>query len=396
MSILFEPLQVGNLELKNRFLSSATCESSATERGEATDDLVKRYGKLARGEVGLIVTGHMYVHPLGQCFKYQTGIYSDALIPGLKQVTDAVHEEGGKVAFQLSHGGVNAKKSLIGQRPVGPSTRPRDSITFLRPKRMTEVQIQGAIEAFRQAARRAVEAGADGVQIHAAHGYLLSQYLSPYYNDREDGWGASDEKRFRLLREVYLAIRKELPAGMPLLVKMNVHDHTPEEGVTPSLAARYASWLVELGIDGVELSCGTVLPVPWNMSRGDVPVDELVRSFAWWQKPVARMIVGSAAGKYDVEEAYNLETAQALRPVLDGVPLAVVGGMRTVSRMEQILQQGQADLLSLARPLIREPYLVKQIREGKTEKAACQSCNRCLAALQNDMVVRCYCKGLPG
>jgi 2,4-dienoyl-CoA reductase-like NADH-dependent reductase (Old Yellow Enzyme family) len=153
---------------------------------------------------------------------------------------------------------------------------------------------------------------------------------------------------------------------------------------------------VELGIDGVELSCGTVLPVPWNMSRGDVPVDELVRSFAWWQKPVARMIVGSAAGKYDVEEAYNLETAQALRPVLDGVPLAVVGGMRTVSRMEQILQQGQADLLSLARPLIREPYLVKQIREGKTEKAACQSCNRCLAALQNDMVVRCYCKGLPG
>jgi 2,4-dienoyl-CoA reductase-like NADH-dependent reductase (Old Yellow Enzyme family) len=395
MSILFEPLQVGNLELKNRFVRSAACESSATERGEATDDLVERYGRLARGEVGLIITGHMYVHPLGQCFKYQTGIYSDALIPGLKQVTDAVHKEGGKVAFQLAHGGVNANRSLIGQTPVGPSNRPRDSLTFLRPKRMTEVQIQEAIEAFRQAARRAVEAGADGVQIHAAHGYLVSQYLSSYYNDREDDWGASDEKRFRLLRRVYLAIRKELPGGMPLLVKMNVHDHTPEEGVTPPLAAKYASWLVELGIDGVELSCGTPSPVPWNMIRGDVPVYELVRSFAWWQKPVVRMILSSAVGKYDVEEAYNLEAAKAVRPVLDGVPLAVVGGMRTVSRMEQILEQGQADLLSLARPLIREPYLVKQIREGKTEKAACQSCNRCLAALQNDMVVRCYCKGLP-
>ena len=395
MSILFEPIQVGNMELKNRFVHSATCESSATERGEATDELVKRYGRLARGEVGLIIPGYLYVHPLGQCYKYQAGIYSDALIPGLRRVTDAIHEEGGKVAFQLAHGGVNAKKSLIGQTPLGPSNKPRDSVTFLRPKRMTEAQIQEVIEAFGQAARRAVEVGADGVQIHAAHGYLVSQYLSPYYNDREDGWGGSDEGRFRFLKEVYLAVRKELPAGMPLLVKMNVHDHTPEEGVTPPLAAKYASWLVELGIDGVELSCGTVMPTPWNTIRGDVPVDELVRAFAWWQKPVARMILSPAVGKYDVEEAYNIEGAKTVRPVLDGIPLAVVGGMRTVSRMEEIVEQGQADLISIARPFLREPYLVKQIREGKTEVAACESCNLCTAAFQNDMVVRCYCKGFP-
>jgi 2,4-dienoyl-CoA reductase-like NADH-dependent reductase (Old Yellow Enzyme family) len=395
MPILFEPIQVGDLELKNRFMRSATCEGQATERGEATDGLVDRYRRLARGEVGLIIPGFVYVHPLGRCFKHQSGIYSDELIPGLKRVTDAIHEEGGKVAFQLAHGGVNANRGLIGQVPVGPSNRPRDPATFTRPKRMTEVQILEVIEAFGQAARRAVEAGADGVQIHAAHGYLVSQFLSPFYNDREDEWGGSDEKRFRFLREVYLAARKELPEGMPLLVKMNVDDYTPEAGVTPALAAKYASWLVELGIDGVELSCGTVMPTPWNTIRGEVPVDELARGFAWWQRPLARVILKQSVGKYDFEEAYNLEAAQAIRPALGNVPLAVVGGMRTVTRMEEILEQGQADLISLSRPFLREPYLVKQIREGKTQKAACQPCNLCLAALQNDMVVRCYINGLP-
>jgi 2,4-dienoyl-CoA reductase-like NADH-dependent reductase (Old Yellow Enzyme family) len=194
---------------------------------------------------------------------------------------------------------------------------------------------------------------------------------------------------------VYLAIRKPLPAGMPLLVKMNLHDYTSQEGITPPLAAKYASWLVELGIDGVELSCGAGLESPWNMIRGDIPVEELARSFAWWQKPMVKMILKQDVGKYDLEEAYNLEAAQTVRPALDGTPMIVVGGMRTVSRMAEILEQGQADLISLSRPFLREPYLVRQIREGKTERAACQACNLCVAAMYDDMAVRCYCRGLP-
>jgi 2,4-dienoyl-CoA reductase-like NADH-dependent reductase (Old Yellow Enzyme family) len=176
---------------------------------------------------------------------------------------------------------------------------------------------------------------------------------------------------------------------------MNVDDHTSEEGITPALAAKYASWLVELGIDAVELSCGTALESPWSMVRGDIPVDELARGFAWWQRPMVKMMLKQDVGKYDLEEAYNLGPAQVVRPVLGSVPLSVVGGMRTVSRMEEVLEQGQADLISLCRPFIREPYLVKQIREGKTEIVACESCNLCLAAQVNDMVVRCYCKGFP-
>jgi 2,4-dienoyl-CoA reductase-like NADH-dependent reductase (Old Yellow Enzyme family) len=161
------------------------------------------------------------------------------------------------------------------------------------------------------------------------------------------------------------------------------------------LAAKYAAWLVALGIDGVELSCGTVMPAPWSTIRGNVPVDEMARAFPWWQRPVARMVIGQSVGKFDLVEAYNLQAAQEVRPALGSVPMAVVGGMRTLSRMEEIVGQGQADQISLCRPFIREPNLVKKFREGKADEAACQSCNLCIAALQSDRVVRCYCKGIP-
>jgi 2,4-dienoyl-CoA reductase-like NADH-dependent reductase (Old Yellow Enzyme family) len=131
------------------------------------------------------------------------------------------------------------------------------------------------------------------------------------------------------------------------------------------------------------------------MVRGSIPVDEVARAYAWWQKPLVKMIVGQDVGKFDFEEGYNLELAKAIRGSLAGVPLFSVGGNRTVSQMEHVLEQGYADLISMSRPFIREPFLVKHIREGKTDAAECESCNLCLAAHLNDMAVRCYCKGFP-
>ncbi|MGD8625022.1 MAG: NADH:flavin oxidoreductase [Anaerolineae bacterium] len=395
MSILFAPIKVGDLQLENRFVRSATHEGLATERGFVTDELIKRYRRLARGEIGLIIAGYQYVHPLGRCYKHQAGIYDDEQIPGLKQLTDAIHEEGGKVAFQIAHGGVYARKDLIGETPMGPSNQPRDPAYFFKPKKMTEAQIEKVLDAFAQAARRAVAAGVDALQIHAAHGYLISQFLSPFFNHRDDRWGGSDENRFRFLREVYLRVRREMPVGMPLLVKINGHDYTPKEGITPPLAARYASWLVDLGIDGVEVSCGTVLESPWSMIRGTVPVKEMLRAFAWWQRPLVRMILNQDVGKFELKDGYNLDLAREIRASLDGVPLAVVGGMRRVSHMEAVLESEQADLISMSRPFLREPYLIRRIREGKTDAATCESCNRCAAAQVNDMAVRCYCKSFP-
>jgi 2,4-dienoyl-CoA reductase-like NADH-dependent reductase (Old Yellow Enzyme family) len=260
---------------------------------------------------------------------------------------------------------------------------------------MTEAQIEEVVEAFGQAGRRAVEAGADGIQLHAAHGYLISQFLSPFYNDRDDKWGGTTENRFRFLKEIYDRVREEMPEGMPLLAKINGHDYIDGKGITPQLASQYAGWLVELGIDGVEVSCGTYLESPWNTARGNLPVREISLAFPWWQKPLVKTILNRDVGKFPVKDGYNLALAEAIRGSLNGVPLLVAGGMRRVSHMELVLEQGQADLISMSRPFIREPYLVKHVREGKTDTAACESCNQCLAAQLNDMAVKCYCKGFP-
>jgi 2,4-dienoyl-CoA reductase-like NADH-dependent reductase (Old Yellow Enzyme family) len=255
---------------------------------------------------------------------------------------------------------------------------------------MAESEIEEAIHAFGQAAWRAVEVGADGIQLHAAHGYLINKFLSPFYNDREDGWGGSDERRFRFLREVVAVTRQAMPDGMPLLVKLNADDHTPREGITPPLARRYAGWLAELGIEGLEVSCGTGHSY-MNMCRGKVLVEELLASVSWWQKPMGRLSLNRLVGRYGLEGAYNLEAAKVIRPVLGETRLLLVGGLRRKAEMEAIVAGGHADLISLCRPFIREPYLVRRMREGKTEVAACESCNKCFAAMVNNKAVRCYC-----
>jgi 2,4-dienoyl-CoA reductase-like NADH-dependent reductase (Old Yellow Enzyme family) len=395
MSMLFKPMQLGKVEISNRFVHSATCENMASEQGEATDALVKRYRTLAQGQIGLIIPGNLYVHPLGRAYRYQTGIHHDDMIPGLKRVTDAVHDEGGKIVFQLTHAGRQTTRAVIGQTPMGPSGRGRDPSYLVKPDKMTEEQIQQVIRAFGQAAARAMEAGADGVQVHAAHGYLVSQFLSPFFNDRDDAWGGTDENRFRFLKEVIAEIQEALPEGTPLLVKLNANDYAPKEGMTPALAARYGAWLAELGINGLEISCGTIFYSVWNMARGDVPVDEISQAFPTWQRPMVKLALRQAMGKYDLEEGYNVEAARVIRPAAGPVPLFVVGGLRHATHMEAILEQGVADCISMSRPFIREPHLVRWIQEGRSEAATCTSCNRCLAAVANDIPVRCYVDGFP-
>jgi len=395
MSALFTPMKIGNVEIPNRFVNSATYEAMANETGEVSDELVKRYERLAKGGVGLCVSGMMYVHPSGRGYKNQIGIHHDSMIPGLRKLADAVHKEGGKIAFQIAHCGRQTKKSMIGQIPLAPSSRGRDPMYFVKPKEMTEDEIREIIKATADAARRAVEAGADGIQLHAAHGYLFSEFLSPFFNIRTDSWGGSDENRFRFLKETYQEVKKVVPIGYPVFVKLSSNDYTPKEGTTPTLAARYAGWLAELGIDAVEVSCGTTNYSYMNMSRGDVPTAELVKGLACWEKPLGRLMIGKLEGKFDLEEGYNLEAAKMIKPVLGDIPLILVGGMRTVSHMEEVLDSKHADFISMSRPFIREPFLVNKIKGGEMAKVSCVSCNRCLAAVPNGLPVYCYNKKFP-
>jgi 2,4-dienoyl-CoA reductase-like NADH-dependent reductase (Old Yellow Enzyme family) len=260
---------------------------------------------------------------------------------------------------------------------------------------MIEDEIMEMIKAFGAAARRAVEAGADGIQLHGAHGYLINEFLSPFFNSRTDSWGGSDENRFQFLKEVLQEIKTVVPDGFPILVKLSTNDYTPKEGITLSLAPRYAGWLAKLGIAGLEVSCGTGNYSYMNMCRGDVPTDEFLKALPWWQKPMGRLMIGKLEGKYDLEEGYNLEAAKKIKPVLGNTPLFLVGGMRTVSHMEEVLESGHADFISMSRPFIREPFLVNKIKDGKMDRVSCVSCNRCLAAVPNDIPIYCYNKGFP-
>lgn len=390
MSIGFEPGRVGRVETANRFVHSATLECMAGETGEVTERLLKRYGLLARGGVGLIIPGAMYVHPVGRVSKWQTGIYSDDLLPGLTRLVDTIHEYDAKVMFQIAHSGSQTTRENAGSTPIAPSSWRRDPVFLVKPREMNDDDILGTIEAFVNASVRAARAGVDGVQIHAAHGVLINQFLSPFYNRRNDRWGGSEENRFRFIKEVVLGVKKAVSPDFPVLVKLNSNDYTPQDGITPELAKRYAGRLAETGVDAVEVSCGTGSYSNMNIWRGEVPVDELVGGMPYWKKPIGWAILKRMSGKYDLEEGYNLQAARIIKPAMGDTPLILVGGLRGLSRMEEILEKRHAEFVSMSRPLIREPNLVRKFKEGKSDEATCVSCNRCLAASVNGMEVRCY------
>ena len=395
MSLLFTPVRIGAVTLDNRLVQSATYEGMADVSGAVTDDLIERYRGSARGGIGLIIPGHLYVHPQGKAMKYQTGIHSDEMIPGLERLVRAVHGEGGKIAFQLNHAGRQTIPAIAGKKPIAPSSYGWDPRSFVKPSKMNQKMIVRTIESFQAAAVRAVAAGVDAIQLHAAHGNLINQFLSPYFNHRRDAWGGSDEKRFRFLKSVVVSVRKKMPARMPLLLKLNTRDYTPWAGVTPYLAKTYAAWLVDIGIDMIELSCGTSNYSFMNMCRGDVPVEAFVSGMPAWKKRVGRVVLNRLKGRYDLEEGYNVAAARTIKPAIGDVPLSVVGGFRRRSRMEEALNKGFADLISMSRPFICEPNLARRFKEGRQEEAACRSCNRCLAAAASDRPVKCYCEELP-
>jgi len=389
MSILFTPKRIGEVEIKNRFVHAATYECMAEENGEVSEALLKRYTKLAQGEIGLILIALMNVHVLGATPGYQIGIYSDAMIPGLQELTKTVHEEGAKVFFQLFHAGAQTTKEAIGQTPLAPSRTGMNPMYLNRARAMTEGEIRVVIDAHGQAARRAAEAGADGVHIAASGGYLLNEFLSPFFNHRQDAWGGSDEGRFRIMREVIQEVKKNVPQGMAVTVKLTANDYTPKPGLTTGLAAKYAGWMADLGIDALEIASGCTTYSGWNIWRGGVPVKELLAGLPAWQKPLAWMALKRMEGKFDLEEGYNLEDAKVIKPAIGDIPFILVGGLRRLSHMEEMVEKGYADFIALCRPLIREPLLVKRFKEGKAEEATCISCNKCIALIANQKPVRC-------
>jgi 2,4-dienoyl-CoA reductase-like NADH-dependent reductase (Old Yellow Enzyme family) len=349
MSLLFTPYRIGSLETHNRLVRSATAERMADGDGRPLPPLTKLYEELARGGVGLIITGHMYVRLSGKAHDEMTGIYTDDLIPDLAELARAVHGLGGRIVPQINHGGMNSVAETVSD-PVAPSAIDQPFLT--RPAReMTPPEVETAIQAFADAARRCQEAGFDGVQIHAAHGYLISQFLSPFVNKRTDQWGGTVEKRMRFLREVCSAVREQVGDEFPVLIKLGMADGV-EGGLTAEEGAEVVAALADMGIDAAEISGGL------GGEDKNLNVRKGIKS--------------------EAKEAYFLPLAREARQRTE-LPIILVGGFRSRSVMERVLADGAADYISLCRPLISEPDLPNQFNDGLKEKSRCLSANNCWA-----------------
>ncbi len=347
MSPLFEETAINRMRLKNRFVRSATWEGLATKEGEVTPKLIEMMASLANGGVGLIISSHAYVSQEGQGTPWQLGVYDDKLVSGLRQMVSAVHENNGKIVMQLAHAGVHAPMEVTGRPALAVSAEGdpgREDV-----KVVTAEDIRRLVSSYAEAARRAQEAGFDGLEIHSAHGYFLSQFLSPAYNQRQDEFGGSIENRTRVHLQIYDAIRAVAGKDYPILIKMNCADFI-ENGLTIDDSLMAARRFADAGFDAIEISGGTIRSGKHSPSRSGITKAEKEAYFKEYAKQFKRNII---------------------------TPLILVGGVRSFAVADRIVSEKIADYIAMSRPLIREPDLVNRWKQGDLRKAECTSDNLC-------------------
>ncbi len=355
--MLFSPVTIGSLELQNRLVRAACGERRADRDGFITHEMLAYIDELARGGCGLVILGHGYIRRDGRLTDNETGINRDDQVSRLGLVAEQIRAGGARGVIQISHGGAQCRPSVLETTPVSPSgVEVRKTKVIPRPLESDE--ILELVSDFAFAAGRAKEAGFDAVQIHAAHGYLISQFLSPATNLRTDEWGGSPENRFRFLDSVIRAVREQVGEDYPVLVKQNLDDCIPK-GIPLSEALTVATGLSDLGVAAIEVSGGMV-----DSERGAARKD-------------------ITPGK---QEAYFRSMAREVVKVVD-CPVILVGGLKSPSVINDVLESGDADLVAIARPLIREPRLPLEWLDGRDTPADCESCNRC--ALYKDRPLRC-------
>ncbi len=343
-SNLFKPFSIGKLQLSNRFVRSATWDATADDDGRVTDKSIERYRKLGQSNIGLIISGYAFVSPVGKAAVRQYGAHTDDMIPGLRKLVEAVHQGGTKIALQIAHAGINDMllPKHLDHELLAVSKQPDIN---KQHREMTNEDIEEIIHDFSKAALRGKEAGFDTVQLHGAHGYLMSQFQSPLFNRRNDRWGGSPENRRRFHLEVIREVRKKVGDDFPLMIKYGIRDDK-EEGLSLSEGLETVRHMVAEGIDAIEISTNTR-----GASRTAPKNDEPERAF------------------------FRDSTAEVKRTV--DVPVIMVGGIRSMAMAQNIVDSGDADLISMCRPFIREPGLVARWERGDTSPAKCISCFKC-------------------
>jgi 2,4-dienoyl-CoA reductase-like NADH-dependent reductase (Old Yellow Enzyme family) len=347
MASIFDPTSINGMTLKNRSVRSATWEGMCDVTGRPNEKLTQVYQNLAKGGVGLIITGYTFVRPEGKQLPGKMGIYTDDFATEMKALVAAAHGDGGKICMQLVHAGGQTDAKSAGMQPLAPSAVEVKQFPGI-PAEMSQADINEVIEAFGAAALRAKNYGFDAVQLHGAHGYLVNQFLSPLTNQRTDDYGGTIENRCRFLLDVYQRVRDKVGNDYPVMIKLNAADNV-EGGLSIEDASYAAKALDSAGIDAIEVSSGT------SASGKEGP---------------ARIKINNPEA-----EAYNIDLAKTIKALVK-CPVMVVGGFRSFDVVESALAQG-LDYVAISRPFIREPDLINRWQSGDKTTAKCISCNAC-------------------
>ena len=391
-SKLFTPYKLGSVTLRNRVIRSAAFESMGKDF-TPTQQLKDYHVRVARGGVGMTTVASASINRSGISFNKQLWL-RDEIVPALRDLTDAVHNEGAAVGIQLGHCGNLTHWSTAGSFPVSASNGFNlYSPTFHR--RMSHAEFRQFAKDFGTAVETAYNAGFDSVEVHAGHGYLISQFLSPYTNHRHDEYGGSLENRMRFmnmcLEEVMEAARKR---GMGVLVKHNMEDGF-KRGIQIPESIEIAKQIETFGVDGIVLSSGFVSKAPMAVMRGRIPTKTMGYYMGWneWLQKIVVSLFGQWLIKqYDFEECYFLENAKKFREALKG-PLVYVGGLVSREGIEKVLDEG-FELVQMARALVNDPAFVNKLKEGDmATRSGCDHRDYCMARMYSVDMQCCHnCK----
>ncbi len=375
---LFEPVRLGPLTLQSRTIRAAAFEGMAPGH-LVSDELIAYHRAVAEGGVAMTTVAYAAVEQSGLAFAHQLWLREEA-IPGLRRLTDAVHAAGAKASIQLGHCGNMAKAEVAGGRAIAPSAK-LNLYGPVWPRAMDAGDIERVVKSFGRAVGVAREAGFDAVEVHAGHGYLISQFLSPHTNRRTDAYGGPLEQRMRFMREVMAEV-KRAASGLAVLVKTNLRDgfkggNELEEGVAIARA------LEEEGADALVLTGGFVSRAPMYIMRGPMPMGEMTKRMTpWWMKTFARAFGGILVPEVPYADHYFLEDATVVRQAVK-LPLVYVGGVASKTAADAVLARG-FDAIAMARALIREPGFLRRLEQeerGAGTPSLCDHCNVCAARI---------------
>jgi 2,4-dienoyl-CoA reductase-like NADH-dependent reductase (Old Yellow Enzyme family) len=383
---LFSPAKLGALALRNRVLRTA-CFEGLSAGGTPSDALIEHHRRVAAGGTAMTTVAYCAVSPDGRTFDTQL-LMDDRTAEGLSRLTAAVHAEGAAAAIQLGHSGDFASKAVGGSAPMGPSRR-FNLYGLALSRAMSEADIERAVADFGKATALATRAGFDAIELHAGHGYLLSQFLSPCTNRRADRYGGSLENRLRFPLAALAAAKAAAGPGVPVLVKMNLEDKA-RGGLEIGEAVEIAKAFEAAGADGLVLSGGFVSARSClYMLRGGVPTREMARGQPGILRKAGLLLFGRLfVARTPWEELFFLENAKRVRAAVK-LPLVLLGGVASRGAMERALDEG-FDFVALGRALVRDPDFTAKVRAGALEASDCDHCNRCVAEMAATGV-RCVC-----